>query len=155
MMARLAVVAVLVVVVAACGGGAGAAGASVRITRTPGLFILPPVGRTVTDVAVVTRLASDIEKLPLFPSRSVACPADTGTSYTLAFAIPGKSPWTAVVSVSGCRGVTLSDGPTRSAASSPSLFTDLGSALGLALDELIPGACPAPTGGRCYAQPTR
>lgn len=152
-MARLALVAVVIFVVAACGGAAAAA-ASVHITRTPGLFILPPVDRTVTDPRMVMRLASDIEGLPLLPSRSIACPADTGTSYTLAFAIPGASPWTAVISVSGCRGVTLSDGPARSAASSASLFTDLGTALGLPLDELIPGPCPAPTGARCYAQPT-
>ncbi len=127
---------------------------SVRITRTPGLYILPQIDRTITDAAVAARLAMDIEQLPLAPSGPVSCPADFGTSYTLTFNVPGASAWTAIVHVTGCLLVTLSDGPARSAPTSTSLYTDLGAALGLVQDELDPRPCPVPPGEHCYAQAT-
>lgn len=127
---------------------------SVRITRTPGLFILPQIDRTITDAAVAARLATDIEQLPIASGDGpVMCAADFGTSYTLTFNLPGESAWTATVNVAGCRVAKLSNGPTR-AATSISLFSDLGAALGLTNDELDPRPCPLPPGEHCYAQPT-
>lgn len=130
-------------------------GAMLHIRRQPGLFILPPLDRSITDAAVVMRLASDFEQLPPLPSGTFSCPADAGPTYTLAFSIAGTSPWSAVISVAGCRAVTLSDGPTRWAAlNTTPLFTDLRTALGLTQDELVPAPCPAVQGGHCYPQPT-
>jgi hypothetical protein len=125
---------------------------SVRITRDPGLLVLPPVDRTITDPATVSKLASDIEGLPAFPKGAINCPADFGTGYRLAFDMPGQSPWTAVIDVSGCRTVTPSDGPVRWGIGSRALFTDLGAALALAPGELTPFPCPAPSGSRCYPE---
>jgi hypothetical protein len=127
--------------------------ASVRITRTPGLFILPPLAQTITDTEAVTRLRADIEGLPTFPAGTISCPADAGTSYTLLFNDPGQSALRAVVSAQGCRGVTLSDGRVLWALTSPSLYSDLGAALGLSPDELMPFPCPPPRGTVCYQQP--
>lgn len=128
---------------------------NVRITRTPGLFVLPPLAQTITDRAIAGGLASDIESLPVFPSGIVSCPVDFGTSYTLAFSTAGGGAWSAVISVLGCRRVKLSDGRVLSALNASKLFADLGGALDLAPDELIPRPCDGATvGTRCYPQPS-
>jgi hypothetical protein len=147
---------VLSMLVAGCGSAAlesTAIDPSVRITRTPGLFILPTLDQTITDQHTVTRLRSDIDRLPPFPAGTFACPVDFGTSYTLVFKDSRQPTLTAVVSVQGCRGVTLSDGRVLWAMNSPSLYTDLGAALDLKQDELIPFPCPLPQGTVCYQQP--
>ena len=148
----------LVSAVAACGDGGGpphAAPSSVRITRTPGLFILTPLDRTIGEAGVTTRLATDIEQLPVAPSGPFSCPIDFGTSYTLAFTVPGADSWTAIVNIAGCRLVKLSDGPTRWGFTSTPLYTDLGSALGLTQYELDPQPCRLTSPrDRCYAQPS-
>jgi hypothetical protein len=126
---------------------------TVRITWTPGLFLLPPIDRTITDTGTVARLRSDIEGLPTFPAGTISCPIDFGTSYTLVFNDPDQPALRAVVSALGCRGVTLSDGRVLWALTSPSLYSDLGAALGLSPDELMPLPCPPPHGTVCYQQP--
>lgn len=83
---------------------------SVRITRTAGLFILPSIDQTITDPATVARLQADIDRLPPFPSGVLSCPIDFDTSYTLIFSIPDQPVLTAVISVKGCKRVTLTDG---------------------------------------------
>ena len=88
-------------------------------------------------------------RLPPFPAGTIACPADFGTSYKLVFEDRGQPALTAVISAQGCRGVTLSDGRVLWALSSPSLDTDLGAALGLTQDQLIPFPCPPPQGTVC------
>ena len=70
---------------------------SVRITRTPGLFILPRLDQTITDSGTVARLRADIDRLPAFPAGAISCPVDFGTSYTLVFNDPGQPALRAVV----------------------------------------------------------
>ncbi len=146
----------LALLVTGCGAavlGTTPTGASVRITRTPGLFILPPLDQTITDTETVTRIRADIEGLPPFPAGTTSCPIDFGTSYTLVFHDPGQPPLRAVVSALGCKGVTLSDGRVLWALTSPALYSDLGAALGLSPEELMPLPCPPPQGTVCYQQP--
>jgi hypothetical protein len=128
--------------------------ASVRITRTPGLFILPPLAVTITDPATVARLLDDINTLPPFPTGTFSCPIDFGTSYTLAFGAGAVPQLTAVISAQGCRGVRLSDRRSLGALNSPPLFADLGTALHLTQAALIPYPCPPPSGTLCYTQPS-
>jgi hypothetical protein len=127
---------------------------SVRITRTPGLFILPPLAVTITDPATAARLLDDINALPPFPAGTVSCPIDFGTSYTLTFRFAPPPQLTAVISAQGCRGVQLSDRRSLWAGNSPSLFADLGAALHLTQAALIPYPCPPPSGTLCYPQPS-
>ncbi len=151
-MARLVAVAALLATIAGCGGSAVVM--SVRITRTPGLFVLPTVDQTITHSSTASRLASDIQTLPPFPSDTMHCPIDFGTSYRLAFKGGSASAtWTADVAVLGCQRVNLSDGRILWAVNSSKLFGDLGAALGLAPDELVPRPCPEPPGTHCYPQP--
>jgi hypothetical protein len=126
---------------------------SLQITRTPGLFILPPLAATIRNPSTVNRLLDDIRQLPPFPVGTTSCPVDFGTSYKLEFRRAGKSFLTAVISVQGCQGVQLSDGGSLWAAKAPSLFTNLGAALSLKPGELIPLPCPPPSGTICYPQP--
>ena len=158
-MTRLLAVASLLLSMLGAGCGAAVVGStpldpSVRITRTPGLFILPALDQTIADLGTVARLRADIVRLPPFPAGTIACPADFGTSYKLVFEDRGQPALTAVISAQGCRGVTLSDGRVLWALSSPSLDTDLGAALGLTQDQLIPFPCPPPQGTVCYQQPS-
>jgi hypothetical protein len=127
---------------------------SLQITRTPGLFILPPLAATITDSSTVNRLLDDIRQLPPFPPGTTSCPVDFGTSYKLEFRTAGKPFLTAVISVQGCQGVQLSDGESLWAANAASLFTDLGAALSLKPGQLIPFPCPPPSGTICYPQPS-
>ena len=123
---------------------------SVHITRNPGLFVAPPIDRVITDRRTAEILAGDIEALPPFPSGTMFCPIDYGTTYNLAF----SSGWSAVVSVRGCQQVAISDGRELWAWGRQKLFSDLGNALGLAPDELVLQPCaPAAAGERCYPQP--
>jgi len=126
---------------------------AVHITRDPGLFVLPQVDQTITNRDVAATLAGDIEALPAFPPRIISCPVDFGTSYTLLFNTTSTRHWSATVSAQGCRTVRLSDGRTLWALLTPKLFADLGAALGLAPDELIPRPCVGvASGSRCYPQ---
>jgi len=117
--------------------------------------VVSRIDRTIANRNVAGTLAGDVEALPPFPKGAIMCPADFGTTYDLAFSTVTGGSWSAVVSVLGCTGVNLSNGRRLWAYDARMLFTDLGAALGLAPDELIPRACPPPTpGSRCYAQPT-
>ena len=101
------------VLVAGCGTAQlvdSASAPSLQITRTPGLFILPPLAATITNPSTVNRLLDDIRELPPFPAGTTSCPVDFGTSYKLDFRSAGKTFLTAVISVQGCQGVQLSDG---------------------------------------------
>jgi hypothetical protein len=132
----------------------GSANTTLQITRTPGLFILPALDQTINDPSTIDRLEADINRLPPFPAGAISCPVDFGTTYKLVFKADGAPTETAVISVLGCRGVILGDGRALWALSSPSLFADLGSALGLPPDQLAPFPCPPPRGTVCYKQPT-
>lgn len=124
---------------------------AVHITRDPGLFVVPEIDPTITNRDVAGTLAGDIEALPPFPKGAIMCPADFGTTYDLTFSTDSGARWSAVLSALGCRGVDLSNGRTLWAYDASKLFTDLGSALGLAPDELIPRPCPgAAPDSRCY-----
>ena len=144
--------------VVSCGAGGGQVATfptavdRLHITRTPGLFALPPLDREISDSSAVGKLAADIQRLPLLTTGVVDCPVDFGTAYQLAFGGAAGTVWSAVVDVSGCRAVSLSNGPTRSALNADAFFTDLAAAVGLTQVELIPVPCPSPTGGLCYPQ---
>ncbi|MFI5286800.1 MAG: hypothetical protein ACHQ4F_10830 [Candidatus Dormibacteria bacterium] len=127
---------------------------SIRITRNPGLFILPALDRTITDTGTVARLRADIDRLPPLPAGVMSCPVDFGTTYTLMFKDSGQPVLTAVLAAQGCRVVRLSDGRVLWGVNATSLYTDLGTALGLTQDELIPFPCPALGRSVCYPQPT-
>ena len=147
----------LAVVASGCGTARlvdSPAATSVRITRTPGLFILAPLAVTITDPATVGRLLDDIDKLPQFPAGALSCPIDFGTSYTLAFGADAVPQLTAVISAQGCRGVRMSDRRSLWASNSPSLFADLGAVLHLTQAALIPYPCPPRSGTLCYPQPS-
>jgi hypothetical protein len=130
------------------------AATTLRITRTPGLFILLPLAVTITYPATVARLLDDINTLPPFPAGTFSCPIDFGTSYTLTFRSAASPKLTAVISAQGCRGIRLSDRRSLWAGNSPSLFADLGAALHLTQAALIPYPCPPPSGTLCYPQPS-
>ncbi len=70
--------------------------AQVRVARTPGNLVLPPIDRTITDAQTAERLAADAERLPQFPSDE-RCPVDFGTSYTLTFVVTDGSSWAATI----------------------------------------------------------
>ncbi len=157
-MTRLAALLVLLAspLLGGCGAaafGAGAAATSLQITRTPGLFILPAVDQTIDDPSTINRLQADIDQLPPFPSGTMSCPIDFGTSYNLVFTGAGLTTETAVISAQGCRAVKLSDGRVLWASDSTSLYNDLGAALGLSQAQLIPFPCPPLQGTVCYPQP--
>jgi hypothetical protein len=126
-----------------------AAAIAVRVTRDPGLFVMPPLDRTITEQKTVRALATDILALPTVPSNSLSCPADFGTSYTLRFT--GGAPWSAVVDVLGCRTVQLSNGRNLWSATTPSFDPDLAAALGLSISDFSPIPCMAGQ-SRCYPQ---
>jgi hypothetical protein len=128
---------------------------AVHITRDPGLVVVPTVNQTITNRGVAGKLASDIEALPAFPKGAFVCPIDFGTSYSLMFSTTSGGHWSATVFVLGCQPVKLSDSRTLWAMNATQLFADLGAALGLAPDELIPRPCPAAQSDtRCFPQPT-
>jgi len=142
----------LLAVMTAC-GSSNYVVTSVQITRSAGLLILPPVDQTITDSSTASRLASDILNLPAFPSGGMSCPVSFGTSYSLRFTGHNPDTWTALVEVLGCERITLSDGRLLWAIQSTRLFSDLGSALGLATYEVIPRPCVTPEDAHCYLQP--
>jgi hypothetical protein len=127
-----------------------AAASTVRVTRDPGLFVMPQLDRTITNQQTVRRLATDILALPAGPSGTQSCPADFGTSYTLRFT--GEAPWSAVVDVFGCRTVRLSEGRNLWSLTTPSFEPDLAAALGLSTGDFSPIPCMAGQ-TRCYPQP--
>jgi hypothetical protein len=133
--------------IAAAGASAESeSGPRVDVTRYPGSLILPPLDLTITDPAAVDRLERDIEALPPYTPGTRFCTIDFGTTYTLIFKDAGEPVLTAVISALGCRGVILSNGRTLFAATHPGLYVDLGAALGLPADELIPFPWPARPG---------
>jgi hypothetical protein len=113
---------------------------AVQIVRKSGALALPPLARTVSDVALSGRIATDLQSLPAQPS-PWHCPNDFGTVYTLTFVAPG-SDWTAVIDAQGCQTVEIESGPKLTAARSPRLWEDLGTALGLTAPEAQPTLCP-------------
>ncbi|MHB1629069.1 MAG: hypothetical protein ACYCVB_11970 [Bacilli bacterium] len=68
---------------------------------------LPPLRRTITDVAAVRRLYMDLRNLPPFPKGAFHCPADFGVSYTLTFREGVHVDLSAKVDGSGCRGILI------------------------------------------------
>jgi hypothetical protein len=136
------------------GTSGSSAPTQVHIVRTPGLLVLPPVNVAISDSATAARLASDIRGLPNEPTFCIGG-GGFGTSYTLTFAGPGTTTWTATIEVGGCDSIDVSNGPVLSAANAPNLWSDLGSALGLTSDEVNPAECggPLPPGyTHCYSE---
>jgi len=128
---------------------------AVHISRDPGLLVVPQIDQTITNRDVAATLAGDIEGLPAFPPGFISCPVDFGTRYILTFSTVTGQIWSARVSAQGCRGVKLSDGRTLWALPATKLFADLGTALRLAPDEVVPRPCSgAAPGSICYPQPT-
>jgi hypothetical protein len=137
--------------------GTGSATQSrVHITRIAGNLTLPPINRTIRDTKTVAALALDIHALPRFPLDE-RCPADSGTYYSLMFAVAGSAPWTATIGAQGCEVVRITGQPAQWAAHSPQLWSDLAMALGLSPDQIQPSSVPTGTvvGGieRCAALP--
>ncbi len=135
----------------ACGTtSSGASVVSVRVTRQAGLVVVPALDQTVSDPGTAQQLATDVLALPRFQPGGYLCPVDFGTTYTLLFSTRTPYRWSAVVSVLGCQTVKLSDGRVLRAANTSKLYADLGAALGLPPDELVPRPCPseAPDIGR-------
>lgn len=136
---------------------------SVRVVRTPGLLILPPLDRSIADPAAATRLADDIRRLrpqavgvPGGPPIVENCPIDFGTAYALTFSSPGTPHWTAVIHIMGCSDVTVPGWPELIDLGDTTLLADLGAALGLSPDEVSPVPCDgllAAPGHICYPQP--
>lgn len=82
----------------------------------------PPQGRSV---------ALALCALPYMPKGAIACPADLGIVYQLAFLGPKQAYPPVTVDASGCQGVH-GLGPTRWVERSPGFWNSLGSAMGLA-----------------------
>jgi hypothetical protein len=117
----------------------------VHVMRNPGGLRLPPLDRIITDPLTISRLAADVRSLPPLPSDE-HCPADLGTSYTLTF-VQASNAWTAVVHAQGCQTVVLSTGQTLWASTTPMLWVDLASALGIPSSAVNPLVCDGPTPG--------
>jgi hypothetical protein len=128
----------------------------VHIIRVAGTLALPSLNRTIRDARTVAALAVDIRTLPRFPLDE-RCPADFGTHYSLTFTVAGSAPWSATIGAQGCEVVRVSGQPTRWAAQSPQLWSDLAVALGLSPDQVQPSSVSTGTvvGGieRCSALP--
>jgi len=90
--------------------------------RQPGLVVVPPLDRSITDKDVAAQLAADITGLPAFPSGSMMCPIDFDTTYTLVFSTTSSHSWSAVLSVLGCQSVKLNDGRVLWAVHATKLF---------------------------------
>jgi len=117
----------------------------VHIVRDPGGLRLPPLDRTITDPLIISHLATDVRSLPTLPADE-HCPADLGTSYTLTF-VQASTTWTAVMHAQGCETVQLSTGQTLWASTTPLLWNDLSTALGLPISAVNPLVCDGPTPG--------
>jgi hypothetical protein len=126
------------------GEPASASTSQLRIVRVPGMLVLPPLDRTISDSKTIDRLATDIRALPLVPLDE-RCPASFGTIYSLTFAPAGMPRWTATIQAFGCEVVEIGDGPLHWAANSPRLWSELGVALGLSADQLQPPVCLGPS----------
>jgi hypothetical protein len=124
---------------------------------------MPPLDVAIADAQTATQLARDLRSLPPAftgvpggPALEVNCPNSYGTAYSLTFTPPRQPPWTATVDVMGCAGVQMPAGPDLLDLGDTAFLRDLGTALGLAPDQVQPRPCelPLPSGGHCYPQPT-
>jgi hypothetical protein len=83
----------------------------VTIATVPGLDApgKPLASATVTDPSKVKGIAALIDGLPVFPSGTYSCPADTGRALRLTFRSSAHGPVVAVATAStgGCLGVSL------------------------------------------------
>jgi hypothetical protein len=128
----------------------------VEILRTAVDLKLPSIDCTVTESPVVAALAHDVRSLPAAPSGAFSCALHLQAVYTLTFSSSNAPTWEAYIPVGGCGRVSVSDGPTRVAASA-ALWSDLESALALPLDEVMPWPCNAgmpPGYTTCYPSAT-
>ena len=88
-----------------------------------------PGGFTVRDPATVQLIATLLCMLPPVKAGWISCPIDTGGSYRLYFAAPGRPIPTVGIQLSGCRVVT-GLGPARSWATSTQLEQELSRGFG-------------------------
>jgi len=120
------------------GGNEGAS--ALHVVRNAGSLSLPGLDRTIHDSQAIAMVAEDIRELPLFPPAE-RCPASFGTYYSLTFRMGGAPSWTAIIAAQGCETVQASGQQVRWAVHEPQLWKDLGNALGLSVDQLLPQVC--------------
>jgi hypothetical protein len=65
--------------------------------------------KSIEDKAEVKKLYDKMLSLPSFPQGTTSCPADNGVQYELTFTHESKSVSKAMVSATGCQGVTLNE----------------------------------------------
>jgi hypothetical protein len=86
----------------------------VTITAIPGIDSRgrQPAPVTITDASVVSRIASLIDGLPVFPPGTYSCPMDTGKGLRLTFRATARGPALAVANIAldGCATVSLTVG---------------------------------------------
>ena len=105
-----------------CGGSA-----ITRVPDTPSRLVVTHVGPaagvkspasftfTVTDPISIRQLKDAVNELPAFPSGTVFCPFDDGSSYRLAFMYEDGSDRDLRLEATGCRGLSV-DGSERETA---------------------------------------
>ena len=89
-----------------------------------------PAAVTVTDAAQARTAAQALCALRPEPGGVLACPADLGVSYRLAFATPKRSLPAVTIRAGGCEGISGA-GLTRSSMRTPAFWAVLGRAMGL------------------------
>ncbi|WP_127495506.1 hypothetical protein [Paenibacillus glycanilyticus] len=67
------------------------------------------LSKNIDDKKVVKKLYEKILSLPSFPQGTISCPADNGVQYELTFTLESKLVSKAVVSATGCQGVTMNE----------------------------------------------
>ncbi|HXY43810.1 MAG TPA: hypothetical protein VEH29_06460 [Acidimicrobiales bacterium] len=83
----------------------------------------------IESAAAAQQVAELLCSLPAFPRGVMSCPVDVGISYNIVFSV-GASSETVSVNPWGCEGVSGDISP-RWLATSPSFWSELGSAMGL------------------------
>lgn len=102
---------------------------------------LEELDMTIRNEPTVRQLYSDLRSLPLFPSRTMYCPLDTGVRYTLTFKRGNKVVLVAVANPTGCQSIKLSNGETVwgvSNAGKP-FWTLIANSIGLPNDSYLGG----------------
>jgi hypothetical protein len=91
-----------------------------------------PAAVPVSDATKARIVAQALCALRPMPHATFACPADLGISYQLDFAVPGRSLPRATIRAGGCEEVSGGGLAIRWAVGTPTFWTVLGRAMGLA-----------------------
>ncbi|GAA2127010.1 hypothetical protein [Actinomadura napierensis] len=84
----------------------------------------------INDPALVEELSALVCRLPAAGRGPYSCPADMDITYAIRFARDGRTSLDVVVQATGCQFVTGASEP-RSAVTTPTFWTALGSAMGI------------------------